>query len=226
MHIWLICQKWSLFGRLRVSSMVTMKEHLLPKTSLDWDDWVRLQFTWEGSVKRSLAWAVWLWEKVMFMLRIVGTMFDSLKTGCEPSRHSLIPSTMTLSSPDGLDVYSPALSTSLLLYSASAFYFLCIVLWLNLWVPSFLNKLSVSRPSICLSGCQLQFWSQLSFISHSCPLIVVWTGLQWFSFSTHPNALFIFQSNILAATFSHHLFCLQSKLFYSRQTWTAWLQLC
>lgn len=97
----------------------------------------------------------------------------------------------------------PALSTSLLLYSASAFYFLCIVLWLNLWVPSFLSKLSVSRPSICLQVVNCNF-------DHNWRFYFAQLSSQWYElvfsglFSTHPNALFIFQSNILAATFSHH----------------------
>lgn len=161
----------------------------------------------------------------MFTLRTVGTLFDSLKTGCEPSRHSLIPSTMTLSSPDGLDVCSPRSY-----HISAAFLPICILFSLHSALAKLVGA-KLSQQTVCLlalhlsSGCQLQFWSQLSFISHSCPL----SSMNWSSvilFSTHPNSLFIFQSNILAATFSHHLFCLQSKLFYSRQTWTAWLQLC
>lgn len=139
-------------------------------------------------------------------------------------QNSLIPSTMTLSSPDGLDVYNPYS------YISAALLPICILFSLHSALAKLVGA-KLSQQTVCLpalhlsSGCQLQFWSQLSFISHSCPL----SGMTWSSvilFSTHPNTLFIFQSNILAATFSNHLFSLQSKLFYSRQTWTALLQLC
>lgn len=99
--------------------------------------------------------------------------------------------------------------TSLLLYSP-----ICILFSLHSALAKLVGA-KLSQQTVCLpalhlsSGCQLQFWSQLSFISHSCPL----SGMTWSSvilFSTQPNPLFIFQSNILAATFSHHLFSLQS----------------
>lgn len=118
--------------------------------------------------------------------------------------------TMPWSSPGRFDVYSPSLTTSRLLFSPSAFYFPCTVIWLHSWVPSFLNELSVSWPFICLQVVNCNF-DHSWVLFHTAALPVAWTGLQWFSTPpTHP--LLIFQSSILAATFSHHLFWLQITL--------------
>lgn len=74
----------------------------------------------------------------------------------------------------------PCLTTSQLPFFPSAFYFPCTVLWLNSWMPGFLNELSVSWSSICLQVVNCNF-DHSWILFHTAALPVVWTGPQWFS---------------------------------------------
>ena len=85
--------------------------------------------------------------------------WSSLKTSSEPSRPSLMPCTMHLISPDGLDVYIP-----FSYHVSAAFLPICILFSLHSalakLVGAKLPQWAVYLPALHLSsGCQLQFWS-------------------------------------------------------------------
>lgn len=151
---------------------------------------------------------------------MVRTLLDSQKSSSQSSRQSLMPTTMPWSLP-GFDVYSS------FPYVSAAFLPICILFSLHRALAKLIGA-KLSQRAVCLlvfhlsSGCQLQFWSQLSFILHSC----ITSGINWSLWFSFPPPL-SFQSNILAAAFSHHLFWLQItlKLFYSRLTCMAGMQL-
>lgn len=192
---------------------------------MGWDySWSKLQFTWDsGNTNVTEMWTVWLHVE-SHVYAVVGRNLAWFREGqfwtqqTQPhTHHNSLYFTWWIWCSQLL--FLPRLST--------AFLPICILFSLHSTLAKLVGA-KLSQQAVCLlalhlsSGCQLQFWSHLGFILYSC----INSGINWSSMILYLSPL-IFQSNILAATFSYHLFWVQItlKLLYSRLTYTDRMQL-
>lgn len=162
-HMWMICQKW--FFVWEVGSVIaTMKERIAKKIL-----WTGMT-GWEGILRANCNLPETVVRRMALKCELCGYVWKSClccgwwEPCLNPRRPVLNPADTGSHPPQCLEIYLmdlmftvPSLTMSQLLFSPSAFYFPCTEPWLNSWVPSFLNELSVSWSFICLQVVNCNF---------------------------------------------------------------------